>query len=140
MNHFLTVLIVATFALIAPQTASAKEFKYNWKRSISSGNFDQDTSFFWVKANPSGGCFQDDYFTVKVKKKPKHGTFTATQVVKVLTSGPCAGMSVNALQFFYQPKRRPKNDKIVIEIGSIDRLPNRKDVDSARIEIKIKKK
>jgi len=140
MKKFISIATVAAIALMAPQTAVAKEFKYNWKRTIASGNFDQDTSWFWVKANPNGGCYQDDYFTVKIKKKPKHGTFTATQVVKVLTSGPCAGMSVNALQFFYQSKRRPKNDKVVIEIGSIDRLPNRKDVDRARIEIKIKKK
>jgi hypothetical protein len=140
MNKFISSTFIAALAFCTPQLADAKEFKYNWKRTISSGNFDQDTSFFWVKPNPEGGCFQDDYFTVKVKKKPKHGTFTATQVVKVLTSGPCAGISVNALQFFYQSKRRAKNDKVVIEIGSIDRLPRRKDVDSARIEIKIKKK
>ncbi len=140
MKTFLNAAVVASLTLAAPHIADAKEYKYNWKRTISSGNFDQDTSFFWVKENPAGGCYQDDYFTVKIKKKPKHGTFTATQVVKVLTSGACAGMTVNALQFFYQSKRRPKNDKVVIEIGSIDRLPNRKDVDSARIEIKIKKK
>ena len=140
MSNLFKFALFGALAFATPQIADAKEYKYNWKRTITSGNFDQDTSFFWVKANPNGGCFQDDYFTVKVKKKPKHGTFTATQVVKVLTSGPCAGTPVNALQFFYQSKRRPKNDKVVIEIGSIDRLPNRKDIDRAKIEIKIKKK
>ena len=140
MSNLFKFALFAALAFATPQIADAKEYKYNWKRTITSGNFDQDTSFFWVKANPNGGCFQDDYFTVKIKKKPKHGTFTATQVVKVLTSGPCAGTPVNALQFFYQSKRRPKNDKVVIEIGSIDRLPNRKDIDRAKIEIKIKKK
>ncbi|WP_085307589.1 hypothetical protein [Planktotalea arctica] len=140
MTNLFKFALLGALAFAAPQTADAKEFKYNWKRTISSGNFDQDTSFFWVKENPAGGCYQDDYFTVKVKKKPKHGTFTATRTIKVLTSGPCAGIAVNAYQFYYQPKRRPKNDKLVLEIGSIDRLPNRKDVDRARIEIKIKKK
>lgn len=140
MHPIFTSAFIAAALFMTPTHALAKEFKYNWKRTITSGNFDQDTSFHWVKPNPAGGCYQDDYFTVKVKKRPKHGTFTATQVVKVLTSGPCAGTTVNALQFFYQSKRRPKNDKVVVEIGSIDRLPKRKDVDRARIEIKIKKR
>lgn len=140
MKTFLLSAIVALLALGMPNDTHAKEFKYTWKRSISSGNFDQDTSWFWVRENPAGGCYQDDYFTVKIKKRPKHGTITATRLVKVLTSGPCAGMAVNAYQFYYTPKRRPKNDRVVIEIGSLDRLPRRKDVDSARIEIKIRKR
>lgn len=140
MIKFFTFALVALVSMALPETGQAREIKQKWTRSVASGNFDQDTSFYWIKPAPQGGCYQDDYFTVKVVKKPKHGTFRAHWVTKMLTSGPCAGSLVNAYQFTYTPKRRPKKDKVVIKIGSLDRLPNRKDVDSAKIEIKIRKK
>ena len=115
--------------------------KYNWKRSLTSGGFDQDTSFFWVQRGPDGVCRVDNNYTVKVKKKPKKGTLQWVYISRVLTTGECAGTLASGYQFIYTPKRKPKKDRVVLEIKGLDRMSEGKlDVDKARIDIQIKKR
>lgn len=132
---------LALTILAAPHTADAKEYKFNWKRTISSGAFDQETFFHWTQKGPDGICRQDTSFTIKAKKKPKKGTVQWFWVSKVLPTGDCAGVLASGYQIVYTPKRKPKKDKVVLEVRGLDRLGDgRVDVDKARIEINIKKR
>lgn len=141
MKPILTTALIAAFACTAPQIAAAKEYKINWKRSISSGAFDQETFFHWTQRGPDGVCRSDASFTLDARKKPKKGTVQWFWVSKVLPSGDCAGTLVSGYQIVYTPKRRPKNDEVVLRARGLDRLnEGRVDVDKARIEIKIRKR
>jgi len=40
MKPFIIDALIATIASVAPQFAASKEYKFNWKRTISSGTFD----------------------------------------------------------------------------------------------------
>ena len=141
MSKFIKVALLAALPFALPQTAAAKEFKINWKRTISSGAFDQETFFHWAQMGADGVCRQDTSFTINAKKKPKKGTVQWFWVSKVLPSGPCAGTLVSGYQIVYAPKRKPKKDVIVLQVRGLDRLDEgRVDVDKARIEIKIKKR
>ena len=141
MKTFITSALLAAFVISAPQNAAAKEFKYNWKRTISSGAFDQETFFHWTQRGADGVCRQDTSFSIKAKKKPKKGTVQWFWVSKVLPSGDCAGTLVSGYQIMYTPKRKPKKDLVVLQVRGLDRLGEGKvDVDKARIEIKIRKR
>ncbi|MGH1576245.1 hypothetical protein [Planktotalea sp.] len=141
MKHLFSSVLVAAFSLTLPNIADAKEFKYNWKRTISSGAFDQETFFHWTKMGADGICRQDTSFTIDAKKKPKKGTVQWFWVSKVLPSGECAGNLVSGYQIVYTPKRKPKKDEVVLMVRGLDRLDEgRVDVDKARIEIKIRKR
>jgi len=133
--------VFTTALLAAPQFVEAKEYKIKWKRSISSGVFDQETFFHWTVRGADGLCRNDTGMTVKVKKKPKKGTLQWVYISRVLTTGECAGTLASGYQFIYTPKRKPKKDRVVLEIKGLDRMSEGKlDVDKARIDIQIKKR
>lgn len=141
MKPFIVGALIATIASFTPQFAAAKEYKFNWKRTISSGAFDQETFFHWTQRGPDGVCRQDTSFSIKAKKKPKKGIVQWFWVSKVLPSGDCAGTLVSGYQIMYTPKRKPKKDLVVLEVRGLDRLTKgQADVDKARIEIKIRKR
>lgn len=140
MKTFLTCALIGAIGLV-PAVADAKEYKFNWKRSISSGAFDQETFFHWTQMGADGVCRQDTSFTIRAKKKPRKGTVQWFWVSKVLPTGTCAGTLVSGYQIVYAPKRKPKNDAMVLEVRGLDDFTKgRADVDKARIEIKIKKR
>ena len=141
MTKIIKIATLAALSFALPQIAAAKEYKYNWKRTISSGAFDQETFFHWTQMGADGICRQDTSFTIKAKKRPKKGTVQWFWVSKVLPSGNCAGTLASGYQIVYAPKRKPKNDQLVLEVRGLDRFSEGKvDVDKARIEIKIKKR
>ena len=45
MKPFIVGALIATIASFTPQFAAAKDYKFSWKRTISSGAFDQETFF-----------------------------------------------------------------------------------------------
>mgnify|MGYP000303646738 CR=1 FL=1 len=55
MSKFIKVALLAALPFALPQTAAAKEFKINWKRTISSGAFDQEPFFHWAQMGADGG-------------------------------------------------------------------------------------
>lgn len=141
MTNLFKLVLLGALAMTAPQIADAKEYKFNWKRTISSGAFDQETFFHWTQMGADGVCRQDTSFTIKAKKRPKKGTIQWFWVSKVLPSGDCAGTLVSGYQIVYTPKRRPKKDLVVLDVRGLDRFKDGKvDVDKARIEIKIRKR
>lgn len=141
MTNLFKLVLLGALAMTAPQIADAKEYKFNWKRTISSGAFDQETFFHWTQKGADGVCRQDTSFTIKAKKRPKKGTIQWFWVSKVLPSGDCAGTLVSGYQIVYTPKRRPKKDLVVLDVRGLDRFKDGKvDVDKARIEIKIRKR
>lgn len=141
MKNLFKFALLGALACGVPHLADAKEHKLNWKRTIASGAFDQETFFHWTQMGADGICRQDTSFTIKAKKKPKKGTVQWFWVSKVLPSGACAGTLVSGYQIVYTPKRKPKKDLVVLEVRGLDRFNEGKvDVDKARIEIKIRKR
>ncbi len=141
MTKLFKFALLGALALATPHVADAKEYKINWKRTISSGVFDQETFFHWTQMGADGICQQDTSFTIKTKKKPKKGSVQWFWVSKVLPTGECAGTLVSGYQIVYTSKRRPKKDEVVLEVRGLDRFNEGKvDVDKAKVTIKIRKR